>query len=64
MNITSILKAFKRGENRKPVSKTFSDFFLHASDKEKEAVLIRAAHEANKEQMRVFTTSRLKAEAR
>ena len=40
----------------------FSDFFLHASEKEKEEILREAARKANEEQREVFMRSRLKTE--
>lgn len=39
----------------------FSDFFLHASEKDKERVFKEAARRANKEQRELFERSRLKA---
>ena len=38
----------------------FSEFFLHASEKEQERIFKEAAHKANEEQREVFIKSSLK----
>lgn len=50
-----------RKTKQKEKSGSFSDFFLHASEKKKEAVLREAARKANEEQKEVFLKSHLKA---
>ncbi len=57
MKIPSFFKFAKNNHSEKPEIHSFSDFFLFASDKEKEAVLTKAAHQANEEQMRIFTAA-------
>lgn len=54
-----LLNFFKKTEQLEKPGR-FSDFFLHAPEKEKEEVLREAAREANKEQQEVFTESHLK----
>ena len=38
----------------------FSEFFLHASEKEKERIFKEVAHKANEEQREVFLKSHIK----
>lgn len=54
-----LLDLFKKTERTEKPSR-FSDFFLHASEKEKEEVLKEVARKANEEQQEVFRRSRLK----
>lgn len=51
---------FKRADE---TPKKFSEFFLHAPERKKEAVLEEAAKMANKEQMKVFEKAQLKIKA-
>lgn len=53
------LNLFKKTQKKDPPGR-FSDFFLHASEKEKEKVFKEAARKANEEQREVFRQSRLK----
>lgn len=51
-----LLNLFKKnGKKLKPGR--FSDFFLHASEKEKKEVLKEAAYKANQDQRELFTGS-------
>ena len=58
MKLGNIYKFWKPKEEK---SGTISDFFLHATEKEKEEVFSEAAHRANDEQMEVLLKSQLKA---
>lgn len=55
-----LLNLFKKTKETREASR-FSDFFLHASEKDKERVFREAARRANEEQREVFERSRLKA---
>lgn len=52
-----LLNLFRR---QKEKSGKFSEFFLHASEENKERILKEAAHKANEEQMIVFRKSQFK----
>lgn len=54
-----LLDFFRKAEKIEKPGR-FSDFFLHAPEKEKEAVLREAARKANEEQRKVFTESQFK----
>lgn len=56
----NLLTIFRKKE--KVTSGKFSDFLLHAPEKQREAVFKEAARQANEEQRKVFEQSRLKAE--
>lgn len=64
MKMASFLNICKSGGHAKQVANPLSDFFANASEKEKESVLKEAAHQANKEQMRVFTMSQVETRTR
>jgi hypothetical protein len=49
----------KKGEEPRTKNESFSEFFLNASEKEKEAVITKAAKQANEEQRKVFDESRV-----
>lgn len=58
MKFLSLFTLGKHDADKRPEIRSFSDFFLHATDAEKEAVLTKAAHRANEEQLRVFTEAK------
>lgn len=58
--LMKLINFFKRN-GKKTKSGRFSDFFLHATEKEKKDVLKEAARKANEDQRELFTNSRLKA---
>lgn len=45
---------------KKEETKSFSDFFLHASQEEQKRVLKEAAHRANIEQQKTFAKAQMK----
>jgi len=49
----------KKEEKSKAKHGSFSEFFLNASEKEKEAVITKAARRANEEQRKVFEESQM-----
>lgn len=56
MKLFNIFRKTKEAEK----SGKFSDFFLHAPEKEKERVFREAARRANEEQREIFERARLK----
>jgi len=54
-----LFNLFRKIEPREK-SGRFSDFFLHASEQEKERIFKEAAHKANEEQRELFLQSHLK----
>lgn len=57
--LMKLIKFFKKN-SKKAKSGRFSDFLLHASEKEKQDVLKEAARKANEDQRELFSSSRLK----
>lgn len=55
-----LLNLFRK---QKEKSGKFSEFFLHASEENKERILKEAAQKANEEQMIIFKKSQLKTKA-
>ena len=49
----------KKREEPRMKNESFSEFFLNASEKEKEAVITKAAKQANEEQRKIFDESRV-----
>ena len=50
-------------KRKKTEESRFSDFFLHATEQEKEKIFWEAARKANEEQREVFERSRWKTKA-
>lgn len=55
-----LFEAFKKKFGKKESSDSFSNFFTHASDREKKRVFTEAAKRANEDQRALFDRAKLK----